>query len=257
MKHLTGVVFDWAGTVVDHGSRAPAATLQAVFQQAGMPITVEQARRDMGIAKRDHIAAILGALGQRDETVVERLYGMFLPRQFAVLEDYSQVIAGVPAAMEQLRTWDLKVGSTTGYTRPMLDLLLSLAKAQGFAPDAAYCPEDVPGGGRPEPWMCYRNAIEMRTGPLWTMVKAGDTPSDIAEGRNAGMWTIGITRTGNEVGLTAAEWNALSEVDREAALVKAELRLDQAEAHYVAESVAECIEILLEIDERVAAGERP
>jgi phosphonoacetaldehyde hydrolase len=264
--HLTAVIFDWAGTVVDHGSRAPVATLQEVFEGAGLPITLDEARLSMGIAKRAHIASILalprvscewqhlhGAMPGEADT--EWLYAEFVPKQLACLERYSDVIAGVPEAVEQLRARGLKIGSTTGYTRPMLDFLLALAKTQGFSPDCALCPEDVPGGGRPDPWMCYLNAIRLRVSPLWTMVKIGDTPSDIAEGRNAGMWTIGITRTGNEVGLTAAEWEAAPAPLRSDALAKAAVRLQ--DAHYLAEGVADCPGILERIDARVGAGERP
>ena len=230
--NLSGIVFDWAGTVVDHGSRAPVATLQEVFKAAGLPITVEEARLSMGIAKRAHIGSILGLPrvagewhrlhgGQPTESDADRLYADFIPKQLACLERYSDVIAGVPNAVEQLRGHGLKIGSTTGYTRPMLDFLLTLSSAQGFAPDCAVCPGDVPGGGRPAPWMCYLNAIRLQAGPLWTMVKIGDTPSDMEEGRNAGMWCIGITRTGNEVGLTAAEWVAAPAPQQANALEKA------------------------------------
>ena len=266
--HLTAIVFDWAGTVVDHGSRAPVATLQEVFGEAGVPITVEEARLSMGIAKRDHVASILtlprvAAEWQRlygaspGDADTDRLYAAFVPKQLACLERYSDVIAGVPETVDNLRARGLKIGSTTGYTRRMLDFLMSLAKTQGFAPDCALCPEDVPGGGRPAPWMCYLNAVRLQVGPLWTMVKIGDTPSDIHEGRNAGMWTIGITRTGNEVGLTAAEWESASAPQRSGALAKAAVRLCDAGAHYVLESVAECAGVLDEIDARVSAGERP
>jgi phosphonoacetaldehyde hydrolase len=265
---LTGIVFDWAGTVVDHGSRAPVATLQEIFENAGLPITVEEARLSMGIAKRAHIAAILavprvssewqrmhGAIPTEED--VERLYADFVPRQLACLERHSDVIAGVSPAIEQLRGRGLKIGSTTGYTRPMLDCLLALARSQGFAPDCAICPDDVPGGGRPAPWMCYLNAIRMQVGPLWSMIKVGDTPSDVAEGRNAGMWTIGVTRTGNEVGLTVAEWETLAVPQRSNALERAAIRLQHAGAHYLAESVADILGLVDEIDTRVTAGERP
>jgi len=266
--HLTGIIFDWAGTVVDHGSRAPVATLQDVFEGAGLPITLEEARLSMGIAKRAHIASILAQTRVSSEwwrlhaalpvdADVARLYAAFVPKQLACLERYSDVIPGVPAAVEELRGRGLKIGSTTGYTRPMLDFLLALAKAQGFSPDCALCPEDVPGGGRPAPWMCYLNAIRLQVSPLWSMVKIGDTPSDMAEGRNAGMWTIGITRTGNEVGMTAAEWEDTPAPLRSNALTKAARRLEEVGAHYLAESVADCLDLLDEIDARVAAGERP
>ena len=266
--HLTAIIFDWAGTIVDHGSRAPVATLQEVFENAGVPITLDEARLSMGIAKRNHIASILalprissqwhGLHGAKPlEPDLDRLYAAFVPMQFAFLERYSEVIEGVPEAVEEWRSRGLKIGSTTGYTRPMLELLLALAQAQGFSPDCAVCPEDVSGGGRPAPWMCYLNAIRLEASPLWTMVKIGDTPSDIAEGKNAGMWTIGITRTGNEVGLAASEWKATSAAQRSSYLDKAAVRLREAGAHYVAESVADCSGLIDEIDARIAGDERP
>ena len=266
--HLTAVIFDWAGTVVDHGSRAPVATLESVFAQAGLPISIAEARISMGIAKRAHIASILelprvsaewtrlfgAAPGEKD---IDCLYADFMPKQLACLREHSDVINGVPRAVAELRTRGLKVGSTTGYTRPMLEFLMSLTKDQGFAPDCAVCPDDVPGGGRPAPWMCYLNAIQMRVGPLWTMVKIGDTPSDIAEGRNAGMWTVGITRTGNEAGFTAREWAQTPAPQQADLIAKAAIRLQGAGAHYLAESVADCVTIVDRIDRRLAAGERP
>lgn len=265
---LTAIIFDWAGTTVDHGSRAPVATLQEVFEEADLPITVQEARLSMGIAKRDHIASILSlprvssawerVHGSKPANAdVDRLYARFVPKQLACLARYSDVIAGVPEAVEQLRARGLKIGSTTGYTRPMLDFLLALAKDHGFSPDCALCPQDVPGGGRPAPWMCYLTAIRLEVSPLWTMIKIGDTPSDIAEGLNAGMWTIGISRTGNEVGLTAAEWEAMPAAERPGALARASSRLRAACAHYVAESVADCLGIVDEIEARLAAGEKP
>jgi len=266
--HLTAVIFDWAGTVVDHGCRAPAATLQDVFEGAGVPIAGEEARLSMGIAKRAHIASILAIPRVSSEwerlhsatpadSDVETLYAAFVPKQLACLERHSGVIAGVPAAVQELRARGLKIGSTTGYTREMLDFLVSLARDQGFSPDCAICPEDVPGGGRPAPWMCYLNAIRLEVSPLWAMVKIGDTPSDIAEGRNAGMWTIGITRTGNEVGLTAPEWAAATESRKSDALARAAGRLSRAGAHYLVETVADCRASIDEIEGRIAAGEKP
>jgi phosphonoacetaldehyde hydrolase len=265
---LQAVIFDWAGTVVDHGSRAPVATLLEIFNRAGVPITVEEARLSMGIAKRDHIRAILKLPrvksgweqrhGSEPEVVeLNSLYAEFIPIQFDFLESHSDVIEGVPAAVEHLKSHGIKIGSTTGYTRPMLDVLLKNARSQGFNPDCAVCPDDVPGGGRPAPWMCYLNAIRLEAAPLSAMIKIGDTPSDIAEGLNAGMWTIGITRTGNEIGLTQAEWD-LTPVAQQLKLIDAaSARLRQAGAHYIVASVNESLASIEEIASRIAAGERP
>ena len=248
MKKLKGVIFDWAGTVVDHGSRAPVATLLDVFKAAGWPITVEEARAAMGIAKRDHIASILRRRRPPVlESDIDALYSDFIPKQFSCLRRYSDVIRGVPELVARLRARGLKIGSTTGYTRPMLDHLLASAAAQGFVPDAAFSPGDVPAG-RPAPWMCFLNAIQLGVYPMSAMVKVGDTPSDIEEGLNAGMWTIGVTRTGNEVGLSEREWNGLTRAAQEQALDRAAARLRAAGAHYIVESVADCEAVLEEID---------
>ena len=88
-------------------------------------------------------------------------------------------------------------------------ILLPHAADQGYVPDCAVCPDDV-GAGRPFPWMIYANAIRMKVWPLEALVKIGDTFSDMEEGLNAGMWTVGVSATGNEAGRTAAEWEALA-----------------------------------------------
>jgi phosphonoacetaldehyde hydrolase len=265
---VRAVVFDWAGTVLDHGSRAPVAALQDVFASAGVPITVAEARLSMGIAKKDHIRSIIGlprvaAEWERVRGVapaegdVEVLYADFLPKQLACLSGFSRVISGVPATMESLRSRGIKVGSTTGYTPDMLRYLEERAREQGFSPDCAVCPQDVPGGGRPAPWMCYLNAIRMEVSPLWRMVKIGDTPSDIEEGLNAGMWTVGVTRTGNEAGLTEEEWNSATAAERRERIAHAETRLKDAGAHYLVESAGDCLHVIDEIAGRISLGERP
>ena len=187
---------------------------------------------------------------------VDELYAAFIPKQLEVLEGYSDVIAGVQQAAERMRSRGLKIGTTTGYSRVMLQYVLERARKQGFVPDSSLCPDDV-ASGRPAPFMCYLSAVRMQLFPMWTLVKIGDTAVDIEEGLNAGMWTVGITRTGNEVGLTPAEWNSASETQRKQRLDHARAVLMEAGAHYVAESVADCDEVLSRIDDRLWQGELP
>lgn len=264
---LRAVIFDWAGTLVDFGSRAPVTALQSVFVEAGVPVNAAEVRESMGLAKKEHIRSILeiprvraawgekcGAAPSRND--VERLYGRFIPSQIRALEDHSRLIPGVADAVGRMRSRGLKIGTTTGYNRAMLEYLLKRAKEQDFAPDAAICPDDVPAG-RPFPWMCYLTAIRLEVYPMPAIVKIGDTPADIEEGRNAGMWTIGVTRTGNEVGVTEEEWAGLSKAEQDALLKNAARRLLDAGAHYVSGSGAECDGILQDIEERLHRGERP
>src|SRR5262249_6312451 len=132
-----------------------------------------------------------------DETDVETLFMEFGGLQIEILGQYSDVIPGVAQVSEELRGLGLRVGSTTGYTRPMLDRLVAPAAAQGYRPDIALCPDDV-GGGRPQPWMCLTIALHFELSCVAASVKVGDTVSDIQEGLNAGMWTVGVSDTGNE-----------------------------------------------------------
>jgi len=257
---LRGVIFDWAGTLADHGSRAPVSALLSVFSAAGIPISVAEARQFMGLAKKKHIESILALPRVQEAKPIHidanELYERFIPQQLIGLESHSRLIDGVPELAKRLRARGLKIGSSTGYTRPMLNYLLERARAQGFEPDFSACPDEV-SAGRPAPYMCYLNAIRLQAHPLWAMVKIGDTPVDIEEGLNAGMWTVGITRTGNEVGLTEAEWEAAADSEKSRLLSAAEEKLKSAGAHYVAQSVADCEDVLDAIQARLDLGERP
>jgi len=265
--HLKALILDWAGTAVDFGSLAPVAALERTFAAADVPITAAEAREHMGVLKKDHIRAICQgnrvAAAWRNrhgsppaEHDVERLFAEFLPCQAEILAEFAVPIPGVPEAVEAWRAAGLPIGSTTGYTRALLDRVMPPAAAQGYRPDASVTPDEV-GAGRPKPFMCYRNAILLGAWPLWHCVKIGDTAADIAEGLNAGMWTIGITTTGNEVGLALAEWESLPPGERSQREREASRRLMAAGAHFTAASVAECDEVLAEIDRRIAAGEKP
>ena len=266
-NHIQAVILDWAGTTVDFGSLAPVAALQRAFQAAGVPITCSEAREHMGVLKKDQIRFICAGTRVRSEWTgrhgqppseadVERIFGDFLPKQAEILAEYSTPIPGVPETVEEWKSAGLRIGSTTGYTRDLLDVVLPVAARLGYSPDASVTPDEV-GGGRPKPFMCYRNAILLGVFPLWRCVKIGDTPSDVAEGLNAGMWTIALTATGNEIGLSRDDWEALPTTERGTRRLRAARRLLGAGAHFAAPSLADCTEILADIERRIAAGEKP
>src|SRR5262249_46524310 len=135
-----------------------------LFRRNGITLRDADVRRDMGLFKKDHIRRILQqpqvsiawstAKGRRpEERDVEKLFADFAPLQVEVLEQYSDLIAEAAECSENLRRFGIRIGSTTGYPRPMLDLILARARAQGYHPEISLCPDDV-GGGRPYPWMC-------------------------------------------------------------------------------------------------------
>jgi phosphonoacetaldehyde hydrolase len=238
-----------------------------LFAKHGIRVEDAEVRRDMGLFKKDHIRKILQLpqvsiawstkKGRRPaEYDADKLFSEFGPLQMEILGQYSQVIAGSAETSEQLLSSGLRVGSTTGYPRPMLDLLIQKASSQGYRPEVSLCPDDV-GGGRPKPWMCLQIAQQFRLSCVAAAVKVGDTVSDIQEGLNAGMWAVGISDTGNEVGLSAADLATLPDEERKRRSLKAAQNLLTAGAHYVIESVQALPWILEEINQRLAAGERP
>jgi phosphonoacetaldehyde hydrolase len=264
---VKAVILDWAGTTVDYGCIAPAAVFVQVFKNNGMEITMEQARGPMGLMKRDHIRTILqlepvGQAWQQahnqafTEADVESIYEQFIPLQMAVLDDYADPIPGTLELMKALRQRGIRIGSTTGYNREMMEKLAPEAKRRGYEPDYWVCSTDVPAG-RPYPWMMYKNAMELGVYPPEAIVKIGDTLPDIDEGLNAGAWTVGLTQCGNEVGLSVAEVSQLAPEVLKNKLDTVSKKMYQAGAHYVAAGPQACETIIDDINQRLTHGERP
>ena len=264
---VKAVILDWAGTTMDYGCYAPAVVFIEVYRRRGIEITIEEAREPMGAHKKVHIRKVsqIPAVAKRWQRVhgrpcteddVEAMFKDFVPLQLACLADYADLIPGTLEALAKFRKRGLKIGSTTGYTGEMMTLLLAEAKARGYVPDSTLCATDVPAG-RPEPWMCLRNAENLGIYPMEAIVKIGDTLPDIEEGLNAGMWTVGLAKTGNEVGLNEEEIAALPPQDLERRLARARKRMAQAGAHYVVDGIGDCDPILDDVDARLARGEKP
>jgi phosphonoacetaldehyde hydrolase len=264
---IKGLILDWDGTIVDHGSCASALTIIELFRLHGVQVGLPQVRATMGINQR----AQLEAIADMDQVALQweqingfyptqrdiySLYREFIPLQTASLEEFRQPIAGALEAIRALRDTGIKIGTTTSYTLEMLRTLAAEASRRGFEPDVSVCADHVQSG-RPDPWMCFKAAMELQIYPLEAMVKVGDTVPDIEEGLNAGMWTIAVARTGNEVGLDESELELLSEKDRNTRIIRAREKLSRGGAHYVADSLEDLPQILEEINRRLADGERP
>ncbi|MFW5708877.1 MAG: phosphonoacetaldehyde hydrolase [Chloroflexota bacterium] len=264
---IQAVIFDWAGTTVDHGCLAPMVAFIESFKAQGVEITVEEARIHMGLPKRAHIAGLLELPMVRarwqathktapTETDIQRIYDYFIPRQAAIVGDYADPIPGTPELMTELRNRGIKIGSCTGYNREIMAVLVPRALERGYNPDATITPDTV-GGGRPGPWMALQNAIALQVYPMEAIIKVGDTIADIEEGLNAGMWTVGVARTGNELGLSAEEVAALSDEVLLKRLDPIYSRFKRAGAHYVIDSITELIPVIEDINDHLVRGERP
>jgi phosphonoacetaldehyde hydrolase len=252
---------------MDYGCYAPAVVFVDVYKRHGVPITMEEARVPMGAHKRVHIQSIakIPEVAARwkakhgrecSEADVDAMFADFIPLQMACLADYADLIPGALESVAKFRARGLKIGSTTGYLVDMMELLLREAKKRGYEPDSSVCAGQVPFG-RPEPWMCLENAKNLRIFPVEAIVKVGDTLPDIMEGLNAGMWTIGLAKTGNEMGFNEAELAKMPKAEFDERLARAYRRMNETGAHYVVDSINEVDPILDKINERLANGERP
>ncbi len=261
------VVADLAGTTVDYGSCAPAGAFVELFRRRGVEVTQDEARGPMGLQKRDHIVAMTRVpriaeawksvhTSSPGEAGIDAMYAEFVPLQVKSLPDYGDVIPGVIETVEKLRARGVKVAATTGYNREMLEVVLGCAAKGGFVPDAAYCAEDV-AAGRPAPWMIFRSMESLGVYPPECVVNIGDTLPDVASGVNAGAWSVGVTRTGNMLGLNLESEQALSPGDRRKRLADAERAMKGAGAHYVVESFAELPACVDDVERRLRRGERP
>jgi len=264
---VLGVVLDWAGTAVDYGCMGPTAVFRDAFAEFGVAVDMAEVRAFMGLKKIDHVRSMLGLDSVRakwraargaepGEADVLAVYERTEPLMLACIARHAEPIPGLLAVVEALRARGVKIGSSTGYTRSMMDILVPRAAEQGYAPDSVLCSTDVPAG-RPYPYMCWQNAINLRVHPMEAMVKLGDTVTDIEEGLNAGMWTIGFTQSGNELGLPRAEAEALPPAELSSRLAVIEARFRAAGAHYVARGIWEALPLIDHIESRLARGERP
>lgn len=266
---VEALILDWAGTVVDFGSFAPTSIFVEAFVRAyDFPVSLEEARQPMGLGKWDHIAA-LGRLPSVDarwqarfghpmsHAEVDHLYHTFMPLQIAAVTRFAAPIPGVLPVLDALRGQGMRIGSCSGYPRPVMEALVPAAADHGYSPDHWVATDDLKAGGRPGPWMALANLIELGVSAVHRCIKVDDAVPGISEGLNAGMWTVGLSVSGNEFGATWEEFDAMSEAEIAAKRAPAEAKLRGAGAHYVIDTLADMAPVIADINRRLAAGERP
>lgn len=254
MRKIECVIMDWAGTAVDYGCFAPVAAFLKAFEAKGLTVTMEEARGPMGMTKIDHIRELFKLPGVTEqfkqrynrnwtEEDVVSIYREFEKYLFTSLKEYTTPIPGVIEVIEKLKMAGIKIGSTTGYTTAMMDIVLPGAAAQGYTTDNCVTSNHLPAG-RPQPYMIYQNMIDLAIPSTQSVIKYGDTIADIKEGVNAGVWTVGVILGSNEMGLTEKETEnlPLEELNQRMATVRK--RMYMAGAHYVVNTIAELPEII-------------
>ncbi len=249
MSRFKAVIFDWAGTTVDFGSFAPMGVFVKAFSKFGIEVTIEQARAPMGAPKWDHIRAMLdnpdiadqwrsthgAAPGDAD---VDKIYAVFVPMNEEVAAEYATLVPGCREAVEELRSMGLKIGSTTGYTRSIMERVLPVAAEQGYAPDNLVCSDDL-SEGRPGPLGMYQCFVDLAVYPPPATIKVDDTTPGILEGVAAGCVTVGVALSGNAVGMLPEDLAKLPEEEVMTLREHATKILKDAGADHVIDTVAD------------------
>ncbi len=266
---VKAVILDWSGTTADAYVLAPAVVFVDVFKKHGVEISMAEARGPMGLRKDLHIKSLteVPEISERWHGVhgkypgqeeVDAMFADFVPMQLECLRQYTTLLPGVAETTQQLQAQGIKIGSTTGFLRAMVDILEEDAKKQGYVPDASVAGDEVAHGARPKPFMVYKNLDMLDVHPIQSVVKVDDTISGVGEALEAACWGVGIARYSNYMDVDSFEHEkSLSEQEIQRRLAFTRETLRKAGAHYLIDELTELPEVIDDVNARLARGEKP
>lgn len=260
-KSIKAVIFDWAGTMIDFGCMAPVKAFISAFEEKNIHITLEEAREPMGLAKRDHVKAILSGERVKNEWIkvhgslpsesdIDEIYHIVTPKMMLEIENNSEPIEGIIEIIEKLKSHGIKIGSTTGYIDIMMEKIIPSAAAKGLIVDSAINSSDCKEG-RPSPFMIFRNMENLGIYDVCEVLKVGDTVADVGEGVNAGVWTAAVVCSGNEIGLPQSIFNDLSEDAKNQMVNATSEKLKIAGANYIINNMDELFSVIEDINNKL------
>lgn len=264
---LQAAILDWAGTVVDFGSFAPTQIFAEAFAEFDVEVSIEEARGPMGMGKWDHIRTLCDqpAIAERYSKVFGRtpsdddvtaIYERFMPLQIDKIAVHSALIPGALQTLTGLRAGGLKIGSCSGYPKVVMDKVVELAKRNGYVADHVVATDETPNG-RPWPAQALANVIALGIDDVGACVKVDDTVPGILEGRRAGMWTVALVCSGNALGLTWEEYQALDAGTLARERQRIHALFESARPHYLVDTINDLPEVVADINQRLAKGEMP
>jgi phosphonatase-like hydrolase len=201
MGKVSMVMFDLSGTTVydDTGVRD---CLYKAAQEFNLKTTPDEILLNMGTNKI-HLYQFLIAreMGKpidikdfekiQDPETYEAAKRVFDRYQELMIEHYRQEVREIPRACDTFR-WchahGIKVATDTGFHRVIVEAIMDgLSWVRDGLVDLAVDVEHVPGEmGRPAPFMIFYAMTQLNIQSVHEVLKVGDTPADMLEGRNAG-----------------------------------------------------------------------
>lgn len=179
-------VFDVAGTTV-HDPDGVGQALKGALTASGVHWTHESVNRVMGIYKPIAIRMLLEEFAPEKVDFVETIHDEFKDRMidYYISSPEVHAIPGAEETMRALRSRGVKVALDTGFDRQVLEAVLGRL---GWGPETvdATVTSDEVKNGRPHADMVLRLMELTGVDDPKSVLKAGDTPSDLQEGTNAG-----------------------------------------------------------------------
>ena len=254
MRRIEAVIFDWAGTTVDYGCFAPVQAFVEAFKSFGIEPTMEEVRKPMGMLKIDHIRTMMqmdriDGLWKRttgrawNEEDVNDIYHIMEAKTLEILPKFVDIKPHVIETVSELRDQGIKIGSTTGYTDEMMNIVAPIAEENGYAPDLWVSPNAVGNVGRPYPYMMFRNMEALGVTSVRKVIKVGDTVADIKEGVNPGVITVGVIEGSSVMGYTKEEYESLTPAKRMAECQRVTDIYKEAGADHVIKDISGLLEL--------------
>lgn len=264
---IQAVIFNLEHTVLDPGGRGLMQGMRDIFRWKGLNVTEDQVAHGRGLPIRDHIASVLGLSEVRMKWMgcfgntpgrqeIEHLYTELVPVLRSLLQA-AEPVAGMEKALQDIHERRIQSGATASYPLDMIRAAASPAMGT-YGLDCTVTSCEV-NQGRPYPWMIYEIAQQLQVFPLSDIVKVGDTPADMQEGRNAGVWTIGVLSNPSYQlkSLSSAVWGMHDQVPSDDQFRQEAYVLKKAGAHIVIESMSELPNVLREIEMLQHTGAHP
>ena len=264
---LQAAILDWAGTVVDFGSFAPTQIFVEAFAEFDVQVSIEEARGPMGMGKWDHIRTLCDQpqITERYKKVFGRaptdadvtaIYERFMPLQIEKIAEHSALIPGALETIAALREHGIKIGSCSGYPAQVMAKVVELAATNGYIADHVVATDEVPNG-RPWPAQALANVIALGIDDVGACVKVDDTAPGILEGRRAGMWTVALVFSGNALGLTYEQYQALDAQTLIAERKRIHALFQSSRPHYLIDTITDLPQVIADINQRLSNGEMP
>ena len=201
------VVLDMAGTTVKDENEVEKCFREAI-DKTGLVATSERINSMMGWSKRVVFDTLWREqlAGKPEVEILENINRSYMLFK-EILEKHYKTFDVLPTEgclelFEFLKAKNIKIALTTGFYRRVTDIILDrLGWNAGLDRNYpgnrfinASISSDQVVAGRPAPFMIFRAMELCCVNDVRTIVKIGDTPSDLAEGKNAGCaYSLGIT----------------------------------------------------------------